>query len=154
LRALLRRRHAALPDLSPVSSPINDDAAPAPPSGSLAPGAAVAQWVALWQIVFFIQRVLSHYRAIGYTPYFFSGGHPTELSGIGGWYRQARPDFRREVKNSRQNSVLGAPRRRDFYISRSRADLRAGRRGKGKGGKGERKGRKKKGGRKREFSSL
>jgi hypothetical protein len=91
LRALLRRRHAALPDLSPVSSPINDDAAPAPPSGSLAPGAAVAQWVALWQIVFFIQRVLSHYRAIGYTPYFFSGGHPTELSGIGGWYRQAQP---------------------------------------------------------------
>ena len=77
--------NAALPDLSPVSrwSPINDDAAPAPPSGSLAPGAAVAQWVALWQIVFFIQRVLSHYRAIGYTPYFFSGGHPTELSGIG-----------------------------------------------------------------------
>ena len=52
---------------------------------------------------------------------------------------------------------MGAPRRRDFYISRSRADLRAGRRGKGKregGESGEEREKKKGGEKKRVFFTL
>jgi hypothetical protein len=50
--------------------------------------------------------VFFNYRTIGTTPYFFAGGHLTEVSGIGGWYRQAQP--RKAAKLYYRNKLRAA----------------------------------------------